>query len=293
MTKDKAAHAAKSAKTRKKLLKKKTKKRKRDESEEDSDEGAEEESDVEESSNKKSKTTKSKKSKPGATKPKKTSKATKPSKKAKLSKAAAAAKAAAAKPDFQADLTNAAIFKVQLYNRVSSPELQVLDDDKWRYASIHVHKKNAHVVIWYGGFEYEGLGLKKTNSYSLQDLTENEIFTGDNARLLDGDGDGIECKRGPPKPLPIFKVEMYNKVSAEEFQVEGQIPGDWKHCSLWQLKKVENQHCTFFYVASFFFLVEQWFSHIFFLCSLFAWCLVQVSCFMVVVSTKVWETITR
>ena len=136
-------------------------------------------------------------------------------------------------------------FKVEHYNKVSSPDLQVLDDTNWRYASIHVHKKDSHVIIWYGGYEYEGLGLKKGKQYSIAGLASGELYTGGNAQLLDSDGDKIDCKRGPPKPLPTFNINLYNKLSAERFQVEGTIPGEYRSCSLWQLKAIENQHCKY------------------------------------------------
>jgi len=144
---------------------------------------------------------------------------------------------------FVEDIENATVFKVERYNRVSSPDLQVKDGLEWRYVSIHVHKKDAHVVIWYGGVEYEGLGLKKGRRYTLLGLPEEDMFTGDNAQLLDGDGDSIEARRGPPKPLPTFQVHLYNQVSAERFQVEGAGPGEFRSCTLWELKVKENQHC--------------------------------------------------
>ena len=148
---------------------------------------------------------------------------------------------------FVEDIENATVFKVERYNRVSSPDLQVKDGLEWRYVSIHVHKKDAHVVIWYGGVEYEGLGLKKGRRYTLLGLPEEDMFTGDNAQLLDGDGDSIEARRGPPKPLPTFQVHLYNQVSAERFQVEGAGPGEFRSCTLWELKVKENQHCVIFY----------------------------------------------
>lgn len=85
-------------------------------------------------------------------------------------------------------------FEVASFDRVSSSDLQVQDGGVWRYASIHVHKKNQHVVIWYGGFEYEGLGLEERKSYRLKGFPKNGIFNGANGQLLDGDGDVIECK---------------------------------------------------------------------------------------------------
>lgn len=90
-------------------------------------------------------------------------------------------------------------FEVEEYNKVSSPYLQVLDNTNWRYASIHVHKKDSHVVIWYGGYTYEGLGLKKGKQYSIAGLASGELYTGSNAQLLDPDGDKINCKIGPPR----------------------------------------------------------------------------------------------
>jgi len=202
----------KSAKARKKLLKQRSKKRKL---EEESEEESEEEGESPKKTQKRSK--------------KKSRKAIKSPIKPPVS------------TEFKEDLENAAVFKVELYNRVSSPNLQVLDGDRWRYASVHVHKKDSHVVIWYGGFEYEGLGLKGNQRYKINSLPENDIFTGDNAQLVDGDGDIIECRRGPPKPLPTFVVDMYTKVSAPMFQVEGVTKGTWRDCSLWQHKK--NKHC--------------------------------------------------
>lgn len=167
----KEAKVAKAAKARKKIAKK----RKRDE----------ETSNTKKNGKKSTSTTSSTKAKKQKVTASKTSKATKATK----------ASPKEALPAFQEDLKNASVFKVALFDRVSSPDLQVQDGDAWRYASIHVHKKNQHVVIWYGGFEYEGLGLKKSKSYRLEGLPKNDIFNGANGQLLDGDGDAIECKR--------------------------------------------------------------------------------------------------
>jgi len=170
----KEAKVAKAAKARKKIAKK----RKRDE----------ETSNTKKNGKKSTSTTSSTKAKKQKVTASKTSKATKATKATKASPKEAL-------PAFQEDLKNASVFKVALFDRVSSPDLQVQDGDAWRYASIHVHKKNQHVVIWYGGFEYEGLGLKKSKSYRLEGLPKNDIFNGANGQLLDGDGDAIECKR--------------------------------------------------------------------------------------------------
>jgi hypothetical protein len=170
----KEAKVAKAAKARKKIAKK----RKRDE----------ETSNTKKTGKKSNSTTSSTKAKKQKVTASKTSKATKATKATKASPKEAL-------PAFQEDLKNASVFKVALFDRVSSPDLQVQDGDAWRYASIHVHKKNQHVVIWYGGFEYEGLGLKKSKSYRLEGLPKNDIFNGANGQLLDGDGDAIECKR--------------------------------------------------------------------------------------------------
>jgi hypothetical protein len=170
----KEAKVAKAAKARKKIAKK----RKRDEETSNTKKTGKK-------SNSTTSSTKAKKQKVTASKTSKASKATKATK----------ASPKEALPAFQEDLKNASVFKVALFDRVSSPDLQVQDGDAWRYASIHVHKKNQHVVIWYGGFEYEGLGLKKSKSYRLEGLPKNDIFNGANGQLLDGDGDAIECKR--------------------------------------------------------------------------------------------------
>ena len=49
----------------------------------------------------------------------------------------------------------------------------------------------------------------------------------------------------PPKPLQTFQVELYNKVSANAFQVFPTLwqnkPGTWRSCTLWQHKT--NQQC--------------------------------------------------
>ena len=170
----KEAKVAKAAKARKKIAKK----RKRDEETSNTKKTGKK-------SNSTTSSTKAKKQKVTASKTSKASKATKATK----------ASPKEALPAFQEDLKNASVFKVALFDRVSSPDLQVQDGDAWRYASIHVHKKNQHVVIWYGGFEYEGLGLKKSKSYRLEGLPKNDIFNGANGQLLDGEGDAIECKR--------------------------------------------------------------------------------------------------
>ena len=237
--------AAKAAKARRKLKKQKeeasavAKKRKREDEDADDESEEEEEEERKKSSKTGNKTGKKsgKQSKSGKSKPP-------ASKKAKAQPAAAPAPAAGK--------GGVAVFKVEKYNKVSSPDLQVLDGDDWRYVSIHVHKKDSHVIIWYGKQEYEGLGLRKGHRYSMEGLPPGDMFTGANATLLDGDGDGIDCRRGPPKPLPTFTLDKYNKVSAENFQVKSMKPGEWNDCVLFQCKEEDDQHCELFIEDEFF-----------------------------------------
>ena len=241
--------AAKAAKARRKLKKQKeeasavAKKRKREDEDADDESEEEEEEERKKSSKTGNKTGKKsgKQSKSGKSKPP-------ASKKAKAQPAAAPAAA----PAPAAGKGGVAVFKVEKYNKVSSPDLQVLDGDDWRYVSIHVHKKDSHVIIWYGKQEYEGLGLRKGHRYSMEGLPPGDMFTGANATLLDGDGDGIDCRRGPPKPLPTFTLDKYNKVSAENFQVKSMKPGEWNDCVLFQCKEEDDQHCELFIEDEFF-----------------------------------------
>ncbi|CAE7826111.1 MDN1 [Symbiodinium microadriaticum] len=108
-------------------------------------------------------------------------------------KAARAAKEKTSGAAAQAE--NTTVFVVRDYRIRSDPCLEVQDSSsKWRPCHIYENYKDQHIVIWYGGNEYEGLGGKP---YRLKGISPEAIFKGQPGQLLDSDGERIPTRKRP------------------------------------------------------------------------------------------------
>jgi len=94
-----------------------------------------------------------------------------------------------------AEKTSGQLFVVGDYRIRSDPSLEVQDSSsKWRPCHIYENYKDRHIVIWYGGNEYEGLGGKP---YRLTGISPQAIFKGQLGKLLDSDGERIPTRKRP------------------------------------------------------------------------------------------------
>ena len=73
---------------------------------------------------------------------------------------------------------------------------------------------------------------------------DQQEFTGENGVLKDGDGDVIATRRGPDKPMLIFKRSAYRKVSATGLEIKDK--GVWKPVEIFRARKSDG-HVVIYY----------------------------------------------